>query len=195
MVRRRVTMLLAVLIALSACSGQDIVIWPPAGSNTAPAGTVVALPDVLKLGESAEITGEKGHPLTVTPVGVYFYRGRVGDRTLPVEKWFAAVAIRVEGADRMPPDAVGQWFVRHGTRFFGTSSGNSDVAPWVGSTNAGMTPVAPGAPEVAIKTFDVPKGGGQLQWTSMEEPPVRWQLPGRTAGEGLDEVVTFMKNR
>ncbi|GAA0418464.1 hypothetical protein Acor_19500 [Acrocarpospora corrugata] len=60
MVRRHVTTLLAVLVALSACSGRD---WSPADSD-APAGRVIEVPDVLKLGESADITGEKGQPLT-----------------------------------------------------------------------------------------------------------------------------------
>ncbi|WP_433357771.1 hypothetical protein ACQP25_44340 (plasmid) [Microtetraspora malaysiensis] len=194
---RRVGGLLAaavVCLVVAGCSGEDAAAPQEGGGSTAAAAAAPA--KVLAWGEPTQIAGEKGQPLTVTPTGVFFYRGKPEDPMMPAERWFAAVAIRVEavkGADRMPPGATGEWRIRQGTRMFDSASGNANSAPWVGRVNSGVTPVAPGSPEVAIRTFDVPKGGGELQWVTTGGAPIRWSLPGRTTGGGLDEVKAVMR--
>ncbi|WP_133306003.1 hypothetical protein [Microbispora triticiradicis] len=191
---RRLVVLCAAVTTLSACSGGTTT--SAAGEPGAAPSSAAAPAQVLKLGEPATIRGEGGQPLTVTPTGVYFYRGRTGDALRPAERWWAAVSIRVEAtkaADRLPPGATGEWQVRQGSRTFTTVGGNAGNAPWVGRVGEGVEQVAPGDPQVAVKTFDIPKGGGELRWVTQGEPPVRWSMPGRTTGSGLDDVKAVMR--
>ncbi len=193
-IRHAAGLLAAAVVCVSGCSSQEQAPTSPAGDG-ATASAAPAVPAVLKLGQSADITGENGKPLKVTPLGVYYYRGKPGDPTLPQEKWFAAVAIKVEATTAADRASGSMWRVKQGTRLFDTGTGKAPVAPWVGSVNSGVALTDPGDPEIVIQTFDLPAGGGVLQWATTDKPTIRWQLPGRNSGQGLDEVVAFLKNQ
>lgn len=174
----------------------------PAAHATTPttASAVVVAGKVLKFGQSARIVGEKGRPLRVAPIGVYYYRPPADASTKPKQRWFVAVAIRVtalSGADRMPPPITGNWWqVKSGGRAFTTSSGNAVITPWVGRVNEGVTAVKPGRPAVVFKSFDLPRAGGTLEWVTRDGSAIRWRIPTKNTGKAayrpvVDAIADF----
>ncbi|MGA4990411.1 hypothetical protein [Nonomuraea bangladeshensis] len=151
----------------------------PASAN-ATATTVAAAPKVLKFGQSIRIKGEKGRPLRITPVGVYYHRPSDAKFTQPREKWFVAIAVKVTAlskTERIPstPERSG-WRIRIGGRAYTDTSGNAMSSPWVGRTDGPWINIQPGSPEVLYYSFDVPKPGGTLEW-STPTGVTRWKIP------------------
>ncbi|WP_433435469.1 hypothetical protein [Nonomuraea sp. CA-141351] len=158
-----------------------------APANAASAAATMAAPKLLRFGQSARVSGEWGRPLRVAPLGVYYYRPSADASIKPKQKWFVAVAIRVTAlfkADRMPdPISGNMWRVKSGARTFDTNSGNVMSAPWAGRVNEGVMNVKPGHPDVVIKTFDLPRAGGTLEWATRNGTPIRWQIPAKNTGK------------
>ncbi|WP_449065007.1 hypothetical protein [Planomonospora algeriensis] len=60
----------------------------PAQAAAPPAPAAVAAPKVLKFGQSARITGDRGNPLRIAPVGVYYHRPTSPHFAKPRSTWF-----------------------------------------------------------------------------------------------------------
>ncbi|WP_449065006.1 hypothetical protein [Planomonospora algeriensis] len=97
----------------------------------------------------------------------------------------------------MPPPVSGsQWRIKTGGRTFTVFSGNASSAPWVGRTDGQEVTVHPGSPEVIYYSFDLPKAGGTLEW-STPNGVMRWQIPTRTSGKAavirpvLDAIADY----
>ncbi|MEU6721095.1 hypothetical protein ABZ897_57410 [Nonomuraea sp. NPDC046802] len=171
----------------------------PAGANTEqrthtthqPATARAAAPKLLKFGQSVLIKGEKGNPLRITPVGVYYHRPTWGPATKPRNTYFMALAVRVTAvskADAMPLPYGSQWRVKQGSSAFTTSSGKATSAPWVGRAQGAWVTIHPKSPEVVYEAFDVRVKGGVLEWSG-PDGLYRWRIPASNAGKGTHEAV------
>ncbi|GAA2692057.1 hypothetical protein [Nonomuraea recticatena] len=159
-------------------------VQPPAAS--AKPAELAAAPKVLKFGQAAKIAGEKGSPLKVAPVGVYYHKPSQAHFAQPREKWFVAIAFRVTAGskpDRVPPPISGsQWRIKIGSRAFTTSSGKALESPWVGRTDGQEITIQAGSSEVIYYSFDLPRTGGTLEW-STPNGVTRWKIPTATYGK------------
>jgi hypothetical protein len=172
------------VVTASACAGQEKPAPPAEATPTAP--------KPLAFGEGTTIPGEKGHPLKVTPIGVYYSRGT--GQFKPATKWFAAVAVRVhavEEADKVPAPASGSFWrvAQPGGLMATTLDGNATAAPWIGSVNTGAAITDQGDTNVMFVTFDLPVPGGVLQWTTADGANTQWKLPARNSGQGTKPVI------
>ncbi|MET9065936.1 hypothetical protein [Streptosporangium sandarakinum] len=156
-----------------------------------PAGAVAVAPKLLRFGAAIRITGEKGNPLKIAPVGVYYHQPTAKGSAKPRNAYFLALAVRVTAvskADQMPLPYGSQWRIRQGRRLFTTSSGRAMSAPWIGRAQDAHVTVHPGQPEVVYEAFDVAAKGGFLEWSS-PEGLYRWRLPAGNAGTATHEAV------
>ncbi|MEU6712903.1 hypothetical protein ABZ897_15595 [Nonomuraea sp. NPDC046802] len=171
----------------------------PAAASTAqqphttqvPVASHAAAPKLLKFGQSVRIKGEKGNPLRITPVGVYYHRPTWKPATKPRNTYFLALAIRVTAvskADSMPLPYGSQWRVKQGSSTFTTSSGKAMSAPWVGRAQGAWVTIHPKSPEVVYEAFDVRVKGGVLEWSG-PDGLYRWRIPASNAGKATHEAV------
>ncbi|WP_043636819.1 hypothetical protein [Nonomuraea candida] len=175
----------------------------PASANAAPTTSVVAAPKLLKFGQSIRIAGEKGRPLRISPVGVYYHRPSDPKFAQPREKWFVAIAVKVTAlskSERIPGVVEGSgWRVRIGGRAYTDTSGNATSSPWVGRTDGPWITIHPGSPEVLYYSFDLPKTGGTLEW-STPKGVTRWKIPTSKYGNAavikpvLDAIADYEGN-
>jgi hypothetical protein len=187
----RVAVLPAALLALACLTA-------PAGASTEQQARLTqepaahaAAPKLLKFGQAVRIKGEKGNPLRITPVGVYYHRPTWGPATKPRNKYFLALAVRVTAvskADAMPLPYGSQWRVKQGKRVFTVSTGRASSAPWIGRAQGAWITVHPGSPEVVYEAFDVQVKGGILEWSS-PDGLYRWRVPASNAGKATHESV------
>lgn len=163
--------------------------------STAPA----AKPQVFKLGQTAEVTGEKGNPLKITLMGVYYHKGDK-QHGLSENGTFAAIAYKaqaVNAADGIPAPISGSgWIWRSGGQTIQTTDGAASSPPWSGRVN---TPIAdqniqPGEYQIYIDTIDIPAPGGQFIYVNPGEgSQVAWELPSAAAGTGYGPVLKALK--
>ncbi|MEU4231045.1 hypothetical protein AB0F17_42710 [Nonomuraea sp. NPDC026600] len=186
----RVAVLPAALLALACLAA-------PAEASTAPRAPLAqesaaaATPKLLAFGQAVRIKGEKGNPLRISPVGVYYHQPTWEPATKPRNKYFVAIAIRVAAAskaDQMPLPYGSQWRIKQGARVFTTSSGKASRAPWVGRAQGAWVTVQPTMSKVVYEAFDVPATGGILEWSD-STGSYRWRIPTTNAGKATHEAV------
>lgn len=188
---------LAVLPAAALLAAAGVT--APASANTT-AAAVVAAPKVLKFGQSIRILGEKERPLRIAPVGVYYHKPSDPKFAQPREKWFVAIAVKVTAlskTERIPgPPEGSDWRIRIGGRAYTTTSGNATSTPWVGRTDGPWTTIQPGSPETLYYSFDLPRTGGTLEW-STPNGVTRWKIPTSKYGNAavikpvLDAIADY----
>ncbi|MGW2221541.1 hypothetical protein ACWCSD_41720 [Nonomuraea sp. NPDC001684] len=185
---------LAALPAAALLASAALAAVPPAANAAA------AAPKTLKFGQSIRIAGEKGRPLRIAPVGVYYHRPSDAKFVQPREKWFVAVAVKVTAlskTERIPAVPEGsEWRIRIGGRAYTDTSGNAGSSPWAGRTDGPWVYVHPGSPAVLYYSFDVPRTGGTLEW-STPNGVTRWKIPTSKYGNAavikpvLDAIADY----
>ncbi|GAA2411415.1 hypothetical protein GCM10010404_81670 [Nonomuraea africana] len=183
---------LAVAAGLPAAPAAGAVQSPPAANTVAGPAEGAAASKILKFGQAAKIMSESGNPLRISPIGVYYHRPTWKHATMPRNKYFVAIALRVTALskpDTMPPVAgSSQLRIKQGAKVFTYSSGKAMEAPWVGRTPGTEVTAQPGSPEVIYYSFDLPKTGGILEWSGPAGAH-RWQIPASNSGKATHEAL------
>ncbi|GAA4209287.1 hypothetical protein GCM10022252_75560 [Streptosporangium oxazolinicum] len=192
--RRTATALLAVLLT-TGCAAEAT------GSGNAPttqpsAASAPAIAATLPWGSTAGVKGANGSLLMATPTGVFYWRG-TGD-VRPHTKWFLAVAIRVASTtapDHVPSLGDGGGFSWKGDgQTVNRIQGNTSAVPWSGNVpTVTDTDIQPENSVVYVETFDVPAAGGVLVYTDTAGQQAQWDLPPRTLGKGLRDVIAYTR--
>ncbi|HLU76135.1 MAG TPA: hypothetical protein VKZ82_28415 [Nonomuraea sp.] len=192
--------LLALL--LSACSGTEA---EPAeevgGEEPASEEQAEQVADPLAWGETAEVIGDNGTPLELTPVAVHYATAEeVGGEEgidAPDNGLYAAVqieAVALEGPETTTaPIDGGGWAWRQDGQQYSTVDGTATMAPWVGSVPEFTVdaPILPGEDAtVGFESFDIPEAGGHLAYTDAAGAMVRWEAPAES--DDIPEVEEWI---
>ncbi|MCK2222092.1 hypothetical protein MF672_051050 (plasmid) [Actinomadura sp. ATCC 31491] len=171
------------------------------GDGTAAAGTTSTAetqtpPAALEWGQPGDGKGERGQPLQITPLGVYYHKGH---ETLgkPNNEVFTAVAVKVAAsgsADHLPPPATGFGFTLLSDDGESVNPASGASPPWVGRVNEpnAKQDIRAGRYQKYVITFDAPSRGGALVYTSPDGQAVEWPIPERSGGQGLRRVLTAL---
>ncbi|WP_433542071.1 hypothetical protein ACQP10_37935 (plasmid) [Streptosporangium sandarakinum] len=191
-VRRTAALLLAALI-VAGCSAE------PGGEAAGAATPAPIVKSPAKSGRLAWATpatgqGEKGNPLEITPVGVYYHPG---DAQYGKSKngMFLAVGVKVTATGEA--DQISAPFTGHGFRWEGggetITSAEGGQPPWVGRVNTPISQdIQAGDYAAYVITFDVPERGGTLTYLSADGTQQRWAVPARSGGQGLKKVLAAL---
>ena len=192
----------ALVLLAAGCSAVPDQASPAAPTGeadiSAPSSSPAAPAAPLPLGQTAQVVGEKGTRLDVTVTGVYYHEGTAASRS--GNGTFLAVAYRAAAKthpDGIPASATGNgWILESSGTTYTGSEGAGYSPPWSGEVSEPLAgqDIQPGRPRLYVKTFDVPRPGGQLVYVNPgTKNQTRWQLPDTTSGRGYGQVVKALR--